>query len=367
MVLAAAEFRCYRSDDGRKSKAEKHNKRGWKTALILIALLLVAGLVYCLIPKAEPTYQGKIIDAWIDEWAARQKTRYYDAIQAIGTNALPYVARNLARNDSWWHQKYAAFEPKTPKSLQKFLPAPKPLLQAVDGANAFFYCGSNSIPIAIALLKHKSPTVRESAAWGLSALRRKTVAADQAIPALIEALNDKARMVRFDATLALEEMGPDASNAVPALTKVLADSGKPGDPRIAGVAYLQAVAANALGKIGPAAATAVPQLKATLSATNSYLRGQAAAAIWRIDGDVDTVLPILLKEISGTGGDLNWDWIVALGEMGPRAKAAVPQLKKELVKASQPWVLQHITNALMRIDPTVLPNGGNATVHGGGK
>jgi hypothetical protein len=92
-------------------------------------------------------------------------------------------------------------------------------------------------------------------------------------------------------------------------------------------------------------------LRATLQAPNAYLRGQTAVAIWRISSDVDTALPALLREMPGASEGSKWDWIVALGEMGPRAKAAVPQLTRELEQAKEPWILDCVTNALKSIDP----------------
>jgi HEAT repeat protein len=120
---------------------------------------------------------------------------------------------------------------------------------------------------------------------------------------------------------------------------------------------LRAAAAVALGKIGLAAASAVPVLKAALQESNSYLRGQAAVAIWRIDSDVDAALPVLLREMPGTREISKWDWIIALGEMGPRAKAAIPQLKRELQQDQQKWVLKYVTNALASIGPEVATEG----------
>ena len=85
--------------------------------------------------------------------------------------------------------------------------------------------------------------------------------------------------------------------------------------------------------------------------SNSNLRGQAAVAVWRIDADVDATLPILLREMPGTIEDSKWDWIIALGEMGPRAKAALPQLQSELRLDHARWVLEYVTNALKSIGP----------------
>jgi HEAT repeats len=141
----------------------------------------------------------------------------------VGNETCVYSGPAL--NDSWWHTNYVALQPKLPLLLRKLFPAPKPLLKEVDGANLFFYVGPPSIPYAIALLKHRSVTVRRSAAWGLGSLRKQSAAATNAIPSLIDALADPDRMVRFDACGALRDMGPDASMAIPALIRVVADAG----------------------------------------------------------------------------------------------------------------------------------------------
>ena len=47
--------------------------------------------------------------------------------------------------------------------------------------------------------------------------------------------------------------------------------------------------------------------------------------------------------------------VIALGEMGPCASQAIPQLKNELKTDQYPWVLEYVTNALNKIDPTVAP------------
>ena len=186
--------------------------------------------------------------------------------------------------------------------------------------------------------------------------------ADQAIPALIEALGDKDAEVRSSTANGLAFIGADASNAVPAITKVLDDGfGSPTNSSF----YLQAAAAVALGKIGPPASAAIPDLKRAVQVSYrdapgfqnggaSYLRGQAAVALWRIDSDVDTALPVLLREMPGISEHSKWDWIIALGEMGPRAKEAIPQLKNELNQDKEKWVLEYVTNALIKIDPTAL-------------
>lgn len=319
----------------------------WKTGLVLLLMLVAAGVVFRLAPPPEPTYRGRAISVWLDDWAAGKQTDCSAAIQEIGTNCLPYVARNLARNDSQWRTMYRELQPKVPTFLQKIVTAPKPVLRVVDGVNVFDWLGSNAIPEAITLLKHNSPAVRQASAWGLGSIRRQSSAANQAMPALIETLTDSDLDVRSYAVLALGEMRADASNAVPAIAKVLADTG--GGSQTNSYLSLRASAALALGKIGPSAASGLPDLRSALKESDSYLRGQAAVAVWRVGGDVETALPVLLQVMPGTSEASKWDWIIALGEMGPRASEAVPQLMNELQQDKERWVLEYVTNALTKI------------------
>jgi hypothetical protein len=318
-----------------------------KRFLLMTGMLGLGVVLFILLRPPEPKYQNRTISSWQDDWAALRNRDWPTALQHIGTNALPYAVRNLAMNDSEWRIQYAALQDHMPGLLQKIFRKPKPLLQEVDGANLFYFLGPNAVPLAIALLKHDSPTVRRSAAWGLGSMRRRTADADQAIPSLIGALSDPDRMVRFQAAGALKEMGPDASNAVPALARIVSDRGVGAETN--DYFYLRAVAAAALGKIGPAACGARPALEGALHESNSYLRGQAAVSIWRINSNVDDTLPVLLREMPLTNEHSKWDWIIALGEMGPRARPALPQLTNELHTDRENWVLSYVTNALKSV------------------
>ena len=320
-------------------------KRRLSISLFILLGIVLCGLALLALRPTEPSYQGRPISAWLDDMTTKGPTDYYKAIENIGTNALPYAVRNLGRNDSKWRKKYRELWPKFPKFLKQFLPQPKQNLQVVHGANVFSSIGPDAISQAITLLKHDSSTVRQAAAWGLGSLRRKSTAVNQAIPALIETLRDPDRSVRFFATLTLKEMGADASNAVPALAKIVGDNGVGTDQ------HSRAAAAYALGKIGPTARNALPALKKALQEPSSYLRGQVAVAIWRIDSDAETTLPVLLQEMPRTIEDSKWDWIIAVGEMGPRAKEAIPQLTNELKQDKKVWIREHIINALIKIDP----------------
>lgn len=318
---------------------------------MLIGLLL-AGLVLLVLRSDEPTYQNRRISLILDDWVAdKPDVPIEAALREIGLNALPYVVSRLARNDSSWRRKLQGTWPKLPKFLQRILPQPKPDFDALKGGDAVIYIGPPAIPSAIALLKHHSPSVRAAAAVGLYGLRKRFREAGMAIPALTETLRDPKPLIRVYAARALAEMGADASNAVPALAKVAAD------PRVGSLAsttfLLRATAVTALGRIGPAAKDAIPALKTLLQEQTAEptLRGRAALAIWQIDGDVDSTLPVFLQEMPLTSEINKGGWIIALGGMGPRARTAITQLERELSQDKISWILESVTNALLKIDP----------------
>src|SRR5574342_552978 len=82
--------------------------------LLLLALAAVAAAIFLFLPRGpnEPVYEGKGLTQWIEEGyvqassptqysrASRENTRR--ALQAMGTNALPYLLYQLARKDARW-------------------------------------------------------------------------------------------------------------------------------------------------------------------------------------------------------------------------------------------------------------------------
>jgi HEAT repeat protein len=72
----------------------------------------------------------------------------------------------------------------------------------------------------IAELKAAAPLTRNGAAYEIASMGPAAVAA---VPALIEALDDPAAVVRFPVTVALGEIGPGAAAAVPRLKQMMAE------------------------------------------------------------------------------------------------------------------------------------------------
>jgi iron-sulfur-dependent L-serine dehydratase beta subunit len=90
-----------------------------------------------------------------------------------------------------------------------------------------------------------------------------------------------------------------------------------------------------------------PQLLAGLASWSPFVRGRSAAALGQRDGDH---LPALLKMLAGKERDARYGAIEALGALGPRADAAVPQLRACLTE-TDPWVQSLAAEAMPQLSP----------------
>jgi HEAT repeat protein len=164
-------------------------------------------------------------------------------------------------------------------------------------------------------LQSEDPDVRKSAARALWKMGAK---AAEAIPVLIEALDDAEPEVRGFAARALGQMGAEAKGAVPALTEMLSDQatysvsivvfepgvdffgtgrgiGRGGSYREEGThtVYVRANAAEALGRIGPTTEETVTALTGLLDDAQPSVRGSAARALGRIGAEaMPTILAL---------------------------------------------------------------------------
>jgi hypothetical protein len=325
----------------------------------LATLLLLALSLPFSLHRVEPTYQGRTATAWLDDLTHPQNPGYRVAINALGTNTLPLIVRQIESVDSFSLNLHRTLWSKLPPTLCRALPKPAPFLDVPDGAEALDSVGPAAIPHVIALLKHPSVWVREAAAEALGSLATRSDADAQILPALTNALTDSSFVVRICANTSLGMMGLAASNAVPALAQLLTNpvSATHWEADL----HPRSSAANTLARIGPPAKGALPALKANLlhmGPDQEYeaemRRGIAcscAATIWRIDADADTALPVFLRELPLNDEYSRCEWLDVLAEMGPRAKPAVPYLLHLFATHRRDAVQECVTYALNAIDP----------------
>src|SRR5579884_571214 len=95
-------------------RADKNQKKGsWKRGIIVWLVLLLAivigALVWLAMPPKEPVYKGKTLTYWLAHYAisgpdgqepTNQMNECKEAVQHIGTNAIPVLLRMLKAKDS---------------------------------------------------------------------------------------------------------------------------------------------------------------------------------------------------------------------------------------------------------------------------
>lgn len=120
------------------------------------------------------------------------------------------------------------------------------------------------------------------------------------------------------------EYGPQASSAIPVIAKRLSDKSLVVvwiSNHVCFEQPLRVDACIALGKIGPAAQEALPQLREMMRLdSESSVRVASALAVSQIDLNTDEGIQVLMDELPSGAN--------ALGELGPRAARAYESLER---------------------------------------
>jgi HEAT repeat protein len=165
------------------------------------------------------------------------------------------------------------------------------------------------VPDLVAAFRSGGRALRRRAAELLAEANHAT----EALPALVEALSDPDVELRCLATRALAGVGPAA---VPALLDVLGRTESH---------TLQTEAVEVLGKIGPAAAPAVPALtQLLLHPPDDHTLYFVIHTLGKIGPAAAAAVPALITALQDRR--LRWHAAHALEQIGPAARAAVPAL-----------------------------------------
>ena len=200
-----------------------------------------------------------------------------------------------------------------------------------------------------ALLAAERPTIQtltgelkseraETRARAADSLGQLGPLAAPAVPALVAALSDKNVEVQHEVLLALEHIGPAAREAVPGLIVILKGTNR----------RLHTGAAGALGSIGRDAESAVPELSALLNGKGEHVAAAAGLALARIlppnSAELRKVIPALAQSLKADSPEIRTDGVIALSLCGA---IAVPTLS-DLVKAHNANP-QHAASAAMAL------------------
>ena len=296
-----------------EGRCEMKTKR--RFALVLAVLAGLTAVLFLASQPSDPLHKGKRLSEWLQEFDMSnsvlepdRRRKAEQAIREIGTNALPFLVRELRARDSWLKRKTLKL---TPKLLLGRMPtavfAHVRRQRAVAGFRALGPLGTPALPQLSDLLNDK-----EIASY---AARAMVQMGTDAVPPLMSALTNREPAVRIAAADGLYWLKSDAAPAVPALMAALKEEKE----------SVRRGAASALGNIGQRAEAVVPALLDALKDPISSVRDQA---VW------------------------------ALGRFRAEAKAAVPALLKAAKEDADNRVRRSAADALMRIDPDAVTASG---------
>lgn len=215
-----------------------------------------------------------------------------------------------------------------------------------------------AIPWLVGLLTTPQESRRKAVTLALEKIDPHWARSEQtkgAVPKLVEALTNGDRTVRLAAAAVLGTLRPGGRAPVWELAQVLTDNRAP----------LRAAAAEVLGTIGPEAQAALPGLVAALTDATNDVRREATAALekiapqWRQSEAVRTALPGWVAAIKDERLSVSLRTVVieVLGQVGPEAKGAVPELVAVLsdaqssVRTAAPRALEKIAPGWRQSEP----------------
>ncbi|MGZ2362320.1 HEAT repeat domain-containing protein [Streptomyces sp. 372A] len=297
-----------------------------------------------LVPVSEPAREA--LAAYIeaaraehgpDVWAARERLvrhAHQEAVRALASlgdlRALDCVLEALDGGADAWRAVQVAGH--LGEAAGDLTPRLSKLLADVDFSDASQSMTANALVSALrelgdpaaapALASAVTAAVREEQ-WHTAASVLKALASfgPEAVFALdvVRPLADAQDVtVRAAATAALWELEGDAAGVVPRLVELL-DT------------HADDEAAAALGRIGPAAAPALPRLRKMLTAGYEWTRVYAAAALWDIGGDAEAPAVVETLLTAWAENDSTSNHVLAcLNRMGPAARPALPRVREEL-------------------------------------
>lgn len=323
---------------------------------IIVGLLLVgviiAGLYIALNPR-EPRANGQRLSYWVEQlWSAgADQEEAKSAIRKIGTNAVPALLRKV-RGAEWRRKKMTAWS-QLPPAVQAILPPPENDGHFLENKvpYALSLLGPSTIPLLLAALQDPDRKLQSVA---VRALGMMGPSAEPALPTLIRSIQHTNGEVRIAAVHALQSIGRHDEEVIQALITALRDDNAGPD---GGKVFVRESAAMALGRFGPIARPAIPELTRLMDDPEFYMRREAILALWRIGGDTNTVARLideLQRRLSVHEYKATLD---ALGQIGEAAKPAIPEILDsmglwgtDMSKVVRPVLMKIDTNAAAALD-----------------
>jgi len=227
-----------------------------------------------------------------------------------------------------------------------------------EATEALHAMGKSAVPYLISALKKTD-----------SPLRLKLMMYGSHLRILSKWLKPTSPLSRIQAAQALGEIGPSASNAIPALEACRTNFVEPiataalmkikEEPVAPLIQRLDVVGpdrpewcetARVLAEFGTNARAVIPALCRGVASTNNTAVFGSAIALGRIHCDPEVALPALINALNHVSWPFNNIIIGAIGNFEGEAKPAVPALRKYLQDPNS-WVRYRVLESLDRILP----------------
>lgn len=209
-------------------------------------------------------------------------------------------------------------------------------------------------------------------AWALVRIQpNNTAALDKSLPVLVQSLTRKDAAVRTVAMRALLDLRPGPERVLPILHGIL-DKADPaqlnealdalatiGEPALPGIKLAlkrpesQMRAVVILGRMGPTAAGAVPELLEVFQnpMASIALRRETAHTLGAIGPAAATAVPALAAALEDHDTRLRHNAGIALGRIGKPAASAAPALEKALALPDDEYMTLVSAWALLKVQP----------------
>lgn len=347
--------------------------------MLVLGGVAAAIAAYCLWASREPTYEGKRLSQWLDEGmklvsspdATNQSIAHIvKAVQAIGTNAIPFLLRDMERKEEprwlfeaklrayklkvmdetgWWSWPlnrsmwgFQALGTNAAPALQRLLVIYDGQSLATGSAEAILTgLGPVAVPELEKRLRSTNVAIRGRAAVTLGAIGP---AAESAIPAMLTLLEETNMEVRQAGVAGLAGIGRQPERFVPLFRGLLGDSNN----------WVRQYAATGLGRFGSSAKEAIPDLLKTINDdTNTSVRQCSIIALALIERPSERLVPLFRVWLSDSNPWIRAATAIGLGHFGSSAKEAIP----DLIRATNdphPDVVTEARQALEQIDLSAL-------------
>jgi HEAT repeat protein len=337
----------------------------------LLTVVVIAALVFVLVPSARHKVSGRVAG---DPVVEGQPLRYWLFVVREGKTKEERASAATALGQ---------FGPGAPEgvapALFTALSDAEPLVRKYAAlALGKLSPSAESTSRLLAALDDKDAEVRAAAASSLGELKPDDPAV---LPALLKAAKgDPDVTVRTNAIAGVGRYGDRAAEAVPTLLDFLKENDSPrGSPHESAVLALKEVGprslpalTQALGRkeprtrigvlkvltlFGPAAGPAVPDVEKRLIDEDPLVGLEAIQCLWAIERKADRAVPAVRKHLHTKEADprkrgpIRLKAIYVLGEVGPDAKDAVPDLLAVLKEDPESPLRRYAAQALGKMTP----------------